>query len=80
MEAGTELEYQLCSSFFASPGQQQQVLLFSKDLIALIATATAGALGAARVSPSAIAWIGLGGAATVTGINIYARELPVLGR
>lgn len=32
VEAGTELEYQLCSSFFASAGRQQQVLLFSKGL------------------------------------------------
>ena len=74
VEAGTELEYQLCSSFFASAGRQQQVLLFSKDLITFIATAASGALGAARVSPAAIAWIGLGGAAAVTGINIYARN------
>lgn len=74
VEAGTQLQYQLCSSFFASAGRQQQALLFSKDLITFVATAAAGALGAARASPASIAWIGLGGAGAVTGINVYARN------
>lgn len=74
VEAGTQLEYQLCSSFFRSAGLQQQELLFSKELITFIATAATGVLGAARASPSAIAWIGLGGASAVTGANIYTRN------
>ena len=74
VEAGTQLEYQLCSSFFAAAGRQQQILLFSKDLVSFVATAAAGALGAARASPAAIAWIGLGGAGAITAANIYARN------
>jgi hypothetical protein len=74
VEAGTQLEYQLCSSFFTSAGRQQQILLFSKDLVTFVATAAAGALGAAHASPAAIAWIGLGGAGAITAANIYARN------
>jgi hypothetical protein len=74
VDAGVNLEYQLCMSFFASAGKEQQNLLFSKEVIAAVATITTGALGAARVSPSSIAWVGLGSAAAVTGINIYARN------
>jgi hypothetical protein len=74
VEAGTQLEYQLCSSFFLTAGRQQQVLLFSKNLIAFLAATAAGALGAAHADPSAIAWIGLGGAGAVTAANIYARN------
>ena len=59
VRVGSELEYQLCSSFFRSAGKEQQWLLFGKDALATIGTLTAGVLGAASASSTSIAWVAI---------------------
>jgi hypothetical protein len=71
---GASLSYQLCSSFFKTAGTEQQWLLFSRDVIAVIGTLTTGILGATHASPAATAWVGIGSGAALSGISIYARN------
>ncbi len=80
VKVGAELQYQLCRDFFRSAGKEQQWLLFGKDFLAVAGTLTTGILGAVSVASggagnaTAIAWTGLGTAAGVSTINLYARN------
>jgi hypothetical protein len=80
VKVGAELSYQLCRDFFRSSGKEQQWLLFGKDFLAVAGTLTTGILGAVAVASggagnaTAIAWTGLGTAAGVSTINLYARN------
>lgn len=80
VRVGAELQYQLCRDFFRSSGKEQQWLLFGKDFLAVAGTLATGVLGAVSAASggvgnaTAIAWTGLGTAAGVSTINLYARN------
>lgn len=74
LRIGGDLEFQLCSEFFANGGQEQQHLLFAKDLLTLVGTITSGVLGATRSSPTTVAAVGLGSAIAISSINAYQRN------
>jgi hypothetical protein len=74
VKAGTSVAYQQCSTFFKTAGTEQQYLLFSRDVIGVVGTIATGVLGATHASPAATAWLGLGSAAALSTISIYARN------
>ena len=73
-QAGANLAYQFCASFFKTAGTEQQYLLFSRDVIGVVGTLVTGVIGATKGSPAAAAIVGIGSAAALSGISAYSRE------
>lgn len=74
VKSGTAIAYELCSSFFRTAGTEQQYLLFSRDVVAIVGTLATGVLGATNAGAAATGWVGVGSGAALSGISIYSRN------